>query len=464
MSAVERFDLLVVGGGKAGKTLAAEFASGGWRTAMVERVPEMIGGTCINLACIPSKTVIRSAEIVALARRAKAFGVGVAQGPIDPAAILSRKESVVRSMRASNLHRLEVSGVELVFGEARFTAARRVEVATLEGGSRVLEGKHVVISLGSRPALPAIDGLAEAAPLTSESLLEFRRLPRRLIVLGGGYVGVELGQAMARFGAQVTLVERGSQLLIAEDVEIAEGVSDALRADGISVRVDMHVERVDRLADGAVRVDVIHAGQRCSLLADELLATLGRAPNSDGVGLAEAGVDVDDHGFVRVDDRLRTSAERTYAVGDINGGPQFTHVALDDYRIVRSTLQGGDRTTRGRLIPYCIFVDPELGRVGLTERQARERGHDVRIARLPTVDVPRAMTLGETRGVYKAVVERDSDRILGAAVLGAHGGEVIGAIQLAMLGGLTAGALRDGILVHPTMIEGLNALFNSWDD
>jgi pyruvate/2-oxoglutarate dehydrogenase complex dihydrolipoamide dehydrogenase (E3) component len=461
MAAVERYELLVVGAGTAGKTLAAELAAAGRRVAVIERVPEMVGGTCINLACIPSKTVIRSAEVAELARRSGALGVDATLAVVDPAAILERKRAVVQSMRESNRHHLQASGAELIFGNARFVAPRRVEVTT--GGSlRVIEGEHAVLNLGTRPALPDIDGLAQARPLTSESLLEFRRIPQRLLVLGGGYVGIELGQAMQRLGARVTIVERGPQLLAGEDADIAVEVARLLREDGVEIHLGTRIERVARASSGDVRVEVVREGHDRTFVADDVLVALGRTPNSQGVGLDDAGVEVDDRGFVRVDERLRTSAERTYAVGDITGGPQFTHVSFDDQRVVLSDLQGGDRTTRGRLVPYCVFIDPELGRVGLTEREARAAGHDVRIARMPAAAVPRAGTLGATRGMFKAVVERGSERILGAAILGAHGGEVIAAIQMAMLGGLTAGALRDGILTHPTMAEGLNELFSSW--
>ena len=460
---VERYQLLVVAGGKGGKTLGMDMARAGWRVAMVEHMPEMIGGTCINRACIPTKTLIRSAEVAELVRRAPQFGVDAAVGTLDAAALRERKDAVVHAMREMNLEQFRASGTELVLGAARFVGRRRVAVAG-DKGTRLLEGEQVVINLASRPALPAIPGLAQAAPLTSESLLRLERIPPSLVVLGGGYVGLELAQAMRRFGSSVTVIERGPQLLSREDEDVADAVTGILREDGIDVHLGADTRRVERLADGSVRVELSADGGAADVVADELLAALGRAPGSDGVGLDAAGVELDERGFVRVDEHLRTTAPNTFAVGDITGGPQFTHVSLDDYRIVKANLDGGGRTTNERLVPYTIFLDPELGRVGLTEREARRRGHDVRIAKLPAIAVPRARTLGATRGLLKAVVERGSDRILGAAVLAANGGEVAAVIQTAMLGNLGAAVLRDAMLAHPTMAEGLNALFASWVD
>jgi pyruvate/2-oxoglutarate dehydrogenase complex dihydrolipoamide dehydrogenase (E3) component len=464
MTEPERFELLVVAGGKGGKTLAMDLAKAGRRVAMVERTPEMIGGTCINLACIPSKTLIRSAEVAALTRHAREFGVDATLGTVEAPPLLARKEAVVHAMRAMNLGQFEASGMELVMGDVRFVGPRRVEVSAPDGTTRVLEGEQAVVNLGSRPALPGIPGLADARPLTSETLLELHRIPPALIVLGGSYVGLELAQAMRRFGSRVTIVERGPQLLSREDEDVAALVADLLREDGIDVVLGADVQSVTRSANGTVQVELATADGPRRLTADDVLAALGRTPNTDGAGLDRAGVEVDAHGFVRVDEHLRTTEPGTFAVGDITGGPQFTHVSLDDYRIVRSNLAGPGRSTSGRLIPYAVFIDPELGRVGLTERDARAQGLDVRIAQLPASSVPRAKTLGATRGMFKAVVDRATDRILGAAVLAANGGEVITTIQMAMLGGLPAAALRDGLIAHPTMAEGLNQLFASWTD
>jgi pyruvate/2-oxoglutarate dehydrogenase complex dihydrolipoamide dehydrogenase (E3) component len=460
MSAPERFDVLVVAGGKGGKTLAMDLAKAGRRVAMVERVPEMIGGTCINLACIPTKTLIRSAEVAELARRAGEFGIDAHVGDVGAQAVLRRKEDVVRKMRQMNLEQFQASGMELVLGRARFVAPRRVEV-TGDGRVRVLEGDAAVINVGTRPALPPIPGLADSRPLTSETLLDLERIPRRLVVLGGGYVGLELAQAMRRLGNDVAIVERGQQLLSREDEDIATAVADVLREDGIGLELGRGIERVERVGPDEVRV-TLDDGR--DVVGDEILAALGRAPNTHDLALDAAGVATDDRGFVGADEHLRTSEPNTFVVGDDTGGPQFTHVSLDDYRIVKANLDGDTRTTGDRLIPYCVFLDPELGRIGLTEREARAGGHDVRIAKLPASAVPRAKTLNATRGLLKAVIDRQTDEILGAAIFAAHGGEVIAAIQMTMLGGLPCTALRDGVLAHPTMAEGLNQLFAGWTD
>jgi pyruvate/2-oxoglutarate dehydrogenase complex dihydrolipoamide dehydrogenase (E3) component len=457
MNDPEHFDVLVVAGGKGGKTLAMDLAKAGAQVAMVERGPEMIGGTCINRACIPTKTLIRSAEVAQLVRRAVQFGVDAQLGELAAASLLGRKQAVVDAMRAMNLEQFRASGMELVIGPARFVRPRRVLVRS-DRGQRVLQGERVVIDLGSVPAIPNIPGLAESEPLTSDTLLDLERLPARLLVLGGSYVGVELAQAMRRFGARVTVIERGPQLLSREDEDVAAAVAQILREDAIEIELEAPVTGVERRADGNVRV-TLHDGRE--LAGTEVLAALGRTPATADMGFDAAGVQLDERGFVRVDEHLRTTEPGTFAVGDVTGGPQFTHVSLDDYRIVKSNLEGPGRTTRDRLIPYCVFIDPELGRVGLTESEARRRGHDVRIFKLPASAVPRAKTLNETRGLLKAVVERGSDRILGAAILATDGGEVIATIQTAMLGGLPATALRDGIFAHPTMAEGLNQLFAS---
>jgi pyruvate/2-oxoglutarate dehydrogenase complex dihydrolipoamide dehydrogenase (E3) component len=463
MAEVERYELLVVGGGKGGKTLAMDLARAGRAVAMVEREEEMIGGTCINLACIPTKTLIRSAEVAETARRAPSFGVSATLTALDADALRGRQESVVSAMRQMTREQFVASGMDLVIGRARFVTPRRVEVSSPHG-TRLLEGERVVIDLGTRPAIPPIDGLAAAKPLTSETLLDLERIPGRLLALGGSYVGIELAQAMHRFGSHVTVIERGPQLLPREDDDMAAAVTEILVEDGIEVITQAQAERVERTADGTVRVDVSSDAGASAFEGDDVLAALGRTPNTEDVGLDAAGVELDERGFIRVDDRLQTSAEGTFAVGDVNGGPQFTHISLDDHRIVKSAFEGGDRTRSDRPIPYTVFLDPELGRIGLTERDARSKGHDVRVAKLPAAEIPRAKTLGATRGMLKAVVERESDRILGAAILAAHGGEVMAVVETAMLGGLTASRLRDGVFAHPTMAEGLNQLFASWAD
>lgn len=406
----ETYDLLVVGGGKAGKTLAMDWARAGKRVAMVER--GMIGGTCINVACIPTKALVTSARAARTLARAEQFGL-VAEAPkVDVGLLRAHKSGVVDSMAAGNHKQFLDSGMDLVLGQARFIAERTVEVALNDGGTRVLRGAETVINTGTRPLVPGIPGLADAGALTSDTLLELERLPERLTIIGGGVVGLEFAHMLAAFGSRITLVESGQRLLPREDADIAQAVTDLLTADGIEIIVGSPVTSVERGAHGQVTT-TLSSGTR--LASDDVLVAVGRAPVTAELGLESAGVKTNEAGFVVVDDRLATSAPHTWAAGDVAGSPQFTHVSLDDYRILKANLSGDNRSTRNRLIPYTIFLTPELARVGLTEEQARTAGHEVRVAKLPVAAIPRARTIRETDGIWKAVVEARTDRVLGVS-------------------------------------------------
>ncbi|PWR11901.1 mercuric reductase [Micromonospora acroterricola] len=452
----EEFDLLVVGGGKAGKTLSMDAARSGRRVAMVER--GMIGGSCINVACIPTKALVTSARAARQLRGASALGLTVEGGRVDVDLLRAHKQDVVEGMVAANRQQFLDSGLHLVIGEARFVGPRTVRVALADGGERLLRGADAVINTGTRPHLPSVPGMAEARVLTSDRLLRLDRLPPRLVVLGGGTVGVEFAQMFASFGSTVTVVEGGPHLLAREDPDVGDAVTRIFLDDGIDVRVGTTVTRVDRDADGGVRLLLDDGG---TVSGDDVLVAVGREPVTDGLGLDAAGVRLNDRGFVVVDEYLRTSAERTWAAGDVAGTPQFTHASLDDYRIIRANLAGEQRSTAGRLIPYTVFTTPELARVGLTETEARRAGYDVQVAHLPVAAIPRARTLRQTTGMWKAVVDAATDRILGVALLGAEAGEVITSVQLAMLAGMPWTTLRDAVITHPTMTEGLNLLFAS---
>ncbi|WP_330437732.1 FAD-dependent oxidoreductase [Micromonospora sp. NBC_00821] len=452
----EEFDLLVVGGGKAGKTLSMDVARSGQRVAMVER--GMIGGSCINVACIPTKALVTSARAARQLRDASALGLTVEGGRVDIDLLRAHKQDVVEGMVAANRQQFLDSGLHLVIGEAQFVGPRTVRVALADGGERLLRGSDVVINTGTRPHLPSVPGMAEAGVLTSDELLHLDRLPARLVVLGGGTVGVEFAQMFALFGSAVTLVEGGPRLLTREDPDVSDAVTRVFLDDGIDVRVGVAVARVDREADDSLRVTLDDGSV---VIGDDVLVAAGREPVTDGLGLDVAGVRLSERGFVEVDEHLRTSAERTWAAGDVAGSPQFTHVSLDDYRIIRANLAGGQRSTADRLIPYAVFTTPELARIGLTETEARRAGYDIQVAHLPVAAIPRARTLRQTQGMWKAVVDTSTDRILGAALLGAEAGEVITSVQLAMLAGMPWTALRDAIITHPTMTEGLNLLFAS---
>lgn len=457
---VATYEVLIVGGGKAGKTLAADLARAGRRVALVER--GMIGGTCINLGCIPTKAFVRSAQVAELVGRAAEFGVRVAESTSDIAAVIAFKRAVVDGMIALNWNTLHGAlGEHFVLGEARFVAPRTVEVRMADGSAaRRITGEKVFIDVGAVPAMPSLAGLSDVGPLTSQSALELDRLPSRLLVMGGGYIGVELGQAFRRLGSEVTIVQRAAHLLPAEDEDVSRAIEEIFAEDGIALSLRTDVVAVQGRSGDSVRLTVRSPEGERTIEGSDLLVAVGRTPQTRDLGLREAGVDVDAHGVIVVNDRLETTAPDTWALGDCAGSPQQTHVSLDDYRIVKANVfAGGRRSTADRLIPHTVFIEPELGRVGWSEREARTQGVDVRVATVPMSVVPRARTLGETRGLMKAVVDGRSNRILGFAMLGAHAGEVAAVVQTGMLGGLPFTALRDGVLAHPTMAEGLNYLF-----
>ncbi|MES9536649.1 FAD-dependent oxidoreductase [Actinomadura sp. NPDC000600] len=455
----EDFDLLVVGGGKAGKTLAMDRARGGARVAMVEQ--GMIGGTCINVACIPTKALVASARARRTLDRGRELGLIVDGAEADADLLRAHKSDVVDGMVALNHKQFLDSGMDLVIGRARFVAERTVDVRLGDGGRRVLRGADTVINTGTRPRVPAIPGLDAAGALTSESLLRLESIPGRLIVLGDGPIGLEFADMFAAFGSRVTVVSRHSRLLPREDAEIAAAVRDLLSGHGVTVLLEREVARVGR--DGGGEVTVVLA-DGLELAGDDVLVAVGRQPVTEELDLPRAGVAVTAAGFVDVDEHLATTAPHTWAAGDVAGSPQFTHASLDDYRILKENMAGGSRSTKDRLVPRTTFLSLDLAHVGLTEREARRLGHPVKIARLPVSAIPRARTTGETRGLWKAVVHADTDRILGATLLGPETGETITTVQTAMLAGLPFTALRDMMITHPTMGEGLTMLFAGLTD
>ena len=453
MDAVERYDILILGGGKAGKTLAMDQAKAGKRVAVVEA--GMIGGSCINIACIPTKALVRSAQVAHLTRRAVEFGVVQPDEPaIDMHRVAARTAEVVAGMVEVNAKAFAASGFELVLGWGRFIEPRVIEVAA-EGGTRRLTGERIYLNLGTRAAIPPVPGLREAVPLTHVEALKLDVLPAHLLVVGGGYIGMEMAQAFRHLGAEVTIIEHGPQLAGREDIDVASAIRDLFLADGIHLTLEARTAGVTGRSGETVAVR-LDDGR--SLTGSHILVAAGREPMTRDIGLDIAGVTLDARGFIEVDERLATSAPGIWALGEVAGSPMFTHVALDDYRVAKSGIVGGDRTTLGRLVPYSVFIEPEFARVGLSEREAGQGGIPYRLARLAMDAVPRARTLSERTGFMKALVG-DDDRILGFAMLGAQAGEVVATVQMAMLGGLPYTALRDGILAHPTLAEGLNLLF-----
>ncbi len=469
MADKEQFDLVVIGGGKGGKTLAMDLAKQGYKAALIERDPEMIGGTCINVACIPTKTLVQSAKLAAMIRRAHEYGVGAALTSLDMAALRERKRSVVGFMRGGNYKLFtSILGLDFILGEASFVGDRTVEIRLREGGTRTLTGTHVVINTGTRPATPTVPGLRDLQPLTNETILELDTLPEHLLVVGGGFEGVEFAQMFRRFGSRVTVIQRGAQLLAREDADVAEAVRQTLVREDIDVRLGATAERAERSASGGVRLHLHVAGDADGSIIEgsHALSVTGREPVTERLNLSATGLVADARGFVPVDEHLATAAPGIWAVGDVNGGPEFTHTSLDDNRIVKNQITGagGYTSTAGRIITYAVFTDPELGRVGLTEREARRQGYDVRVAWLAanTVAMPRAQTTGETEGFLKAVVDTATDRILGTAFFVAEASELNAIIHLAMRLGLPYTTLRDEMYTHPTFSEGLNGLFASW--
>jgi pyruvate/2-oxoglutarate dehydrogenase complex dihydrolipoamide dehydrogenase (E3) component len=459
MSEPERYEVLVLGSGAGGKLLAWHLARSGRRTAVVER--KWIGGSCPNVNCLPSKNEVWTAKVADLVHHAAKFGLVTGPTAIDMERVRQRKRDMVDGLVVMHLEKYRASGAELIMGAGRFIAPKTLEVRLNDGGTRVLAGERVFLNLGTHATIPPIPGLADAAPLTNIELLEIDRLPAHLVVLGGGYVGLEFAQAYRRFGSRVTVVEHGPQLLGREDQDVAEEIQRILGAEEIDVVLGADVLRVEGRSGERVRLRMRTAGGERTIAGSDFLVATGRTPNTAGIGLEIAGVELDARGYIKVNDRLETSAPDVWAIGESAGSPQFTHVSEDDFRIIRDNLVGGRRSTQGRLIPYCLFTDPPLARVGLSEREARERGIAVRVAKLPMNGVLRIWTLGETAGFMKVLVEAAGDRILGFAMIGPEAGEVMAVVQTAMLGGLPYTVFQDAILAHPTMAEGLSSLFGA---
>ena len=459
MSRPEQVDALILGSGEGGKYLAWHLARSGRRTVVVER--RWIGGSCPNINCLPSKNEIWSAKVADLVRHAERFGTSTGLVTVDMEKVRQRKRAMIDGLIAVHLRNYAASGAELVMGSGRFTAPRTIEVSLNDGGTRVLSGENVFLNLGTHATIPAIPGLAEARPLTHIEALELDRLPAHLIVLGGGYVGLELAQAHRRFGSRVTIIEAGPRFLCREDRDVADEVRRILGEEGIEILVAAETQAVDgRSGEGVVLHVRTEAGER-TIEGSDVLVAAGRTPNTAGIGLELAGVGLDERGYIKVDERLATTAPAVWALGECAGSPQFTHVSFDDFRVIRDNLAGIRRTTRGRLVPYCMFTDPPVARVGLSEAEAQRQGIAVRVARLPMNAVLRTRTLDETEGFMKALVAKDDDRVLGFVMVGAEAGEVMATMQTAMLAAQPYTLLRDAIFAHPTMAEGLTSLFTN---
>src|SRR5438105_13759314 len=457
----EEFDLLILGGGT-GSTIAAwTFAGEGKRVAVVDR--KYIGGSCPTIACLPSKNIIHSAKVVDYFRRSKEFGIAIGKAgfTIEMSGVRERKRKMVVGLNEMYMENYRNTGAEFILGTGRFVAPRTVEAVLADGSTRQLHGTNVIVSTGTRAALDAIPGLAEAQPLTHIEALELDEIPEHLLVVGGGYVGVELSQAMRRFGSKVSVIDRNERLMSKEDEDVCEALRSLLADEDIDVHLNTRIKRVSGKSGDSVSVVVEQNGIEKVLKGSHILVATGRTPNTEGIGLELVGVELTDRGFIKVNDRLQTTAPGVSAIGEVAGSPQFTHISVDDFRVVHANLAGGNRVTTGRQVPYCLFTDPELARIGLSETEAEAQGIAYRLFKLPMETNLRARTLSETRGFVKALVEADSDRILGFTAFGVGAGETLAAVQIAMIAGLPYTALRDAVLTHPTLVEGLIPLFSS---
>src|SRR6266540_25039 len=459
MSSAESYDILVIGSGEAGKYLAWTMAGEGHRTAVVER--KLIGGSCPNIACLPSKNIIHSATVRSFTMRAAEFGVELDSSVTSMKGVQARKRAMVDSLRRLHLDRYRASGAELVMGEARFVGERTVDVELADGGARRISGERVFLDLGTRATVPDVPGLVAARPMTHVELLDLDRLPEHLIVIGGGYVGLELAQAMRRFGARVTVVEQGQQLAGREDADVGTAMLELFRDEGIAVHLQTQVRSVE--GESGSEVHLVTEGPDGEGIMDgtDLLVGVGRTPNTGGTGLELAGVKLTDTGYIAVDERLATTAVGVWAMGECAGSPQFTHAAFDDFRVVHDNLNGGGSTTGDRLVPYCMYTDPELARVGCNESEASRRDIGYRLHKQPMAAVLRTRTLSEPRGFMKMLIAADIDEILGFTVFGAEASELMAAVQTAMVGRVPYTALRRALYAHPTAAEGLTFLLRN---
>jgi len=464
MTQTRYYDAIVIGAGQAGGPLSTELARAGWKTALIER--EHVGGTCINEGCTPTKTMVASARVAYLARRGADYGVQTGPVTVDMTKVRQRKRDIVDSFRNGSQRSIEsTKGVDLLMGEARFTGPKTLEVRLKSGETQQLTAGTIFLNAGDRPARPSLSGVENVSTLDSTSIMELDTVPEHLLVVGGGYVGLEFGQMFRRFGSRVTIIQRGAYLLTREDADVAGEVANILREDGIEVLLETRPVRVEQSSAGNISLTVqTPAGER-TLTGSHLLVATGRVPNTDWLNLDAAGIRVDKRGFIEVNERLETNVPGIYALGDIKGGPAFTHISYDDFRIIRTNLlEKGNASIHGRLVPYTVFIDPQLGRIGLSETDARAEGRDIKVAKMPMNYVARALEVDESRGFMKAVVDAGTGQILGAAILGIEGGEIMAMLEVAMIGKVPYTVLRDAVFAHPTLAESLNNLFTALEE
>ncbi len=464
MTSTTQYDAIVIGAGQAGGPLSTALANAGRKTAIIERVH--VGGTCINEGCTPTKTMVASARVAYLARRGADYGVHTGPITIDMTKVRQRKRDIVDSFRNGSQSRIEsTKGVDLLMGEAHFTGPKTLEVVFPGGERRQLTADAIFINAGARPSKPSLPGIEDVPTLDSTSIMELDSVPDHLLVIGGGYVGLEFGQMFRRFGSRVTVIQRGAKPLAREDTDVADEVATILREDGVEVLLETKPLRVEQSADGTIQLTVQTSTKEHTLSGSHLLLAAGRIPNTDWLNLEATGVRTNKMGFIEVNERLETNVPGIYALGDIKGGPAFTHISYDDFRIIRTNLiEHGSASISNRLVPYTVFIDPQLGRVGITESEAREQKRNIKVAKMPMNYVARALEVDESRGFMKAVVDADTNQILGCAILGIEGGEMMAMLEIAMMGNLPYTVLREAIFAHPTLAEAFNNLFGSFEE
>ena len=460
----ENFDAIIIGSGQGGNPLALALANKGWQIALIERA--YVGGSCINYGCTPTKTMIASARVAHLIHRAQDYGIDSVNGFVNFSKIVKRKNDIVQSFRGGSRKKLtSKSNLTLIEGNACFTGKKLLEIELSKGGKKTIKSEYIIIDTGTSPAKPAIPGLDRDNTLDSNSIMEIDKIPEHLLVIGGGYVGLEFGQMFHRFGSKVTIIQLEDQLLPLEEKDVAEEIVKILQQEGLQILLNAVTTNVDKSAKDNIILSVKVNGKEQTIEGSHLLVATGRVPNTSFLNPAATGITLDKRGFIPVNDYLETSVPGIFAIGDVNGGPAFTHVSYDDHKILlKNILEQGNATTSGRILPYVVYIDPQLGRIGLNEKQAKEQGYDYRVAKIPMSWVARAIETDETNGLMKAIIDYKTKQILGASILGKEGGELMTAIQIAMLGKLPYTALRDGMFAHPTLAESFNTLFGSVDE
>jgi pyruvate/2-oxoglutarate dehydrogenase complex dihydrolipoamide dehydrogenase (E3) component len=460
----KQYDAIIIGAGQAGVPLAKKLAKAGKKVALIEK--RWVGGTCVNDGCTPTKTWVASAKAAYMAANSGHLGVSIKKYKVNMAQIKKRKDEIVLHARNGSTKGLqETPNLDLIFGEAAFTGIKTIAVKLNDGGSKFLNAELVFINTGAQTLIPAIEGLDTINYLTSTSILELNKVPKHLLVLGGNYIGLEFGQMFRRFGSKVTILEKSPRLISREDEDISTEMRKILELEGIDIQTGSQAVQFKQKESGKIIATIKNAAHEKKIKCSHVLLAVGRIPQTRTLGLEKTGIQVDEKGHIKVNNKLETNVKGIYALGDVKGGPAFTHISYNDYTIVyRNLIEKTDYNTADRPIPYCMFTDPQLGRVGISETEAKNQGIDIKVAKLPMAHVARAVETGDTRGFMKAIVDAKTRKILGAAILGAEGGEIMSVLQMAMEGGITYDRIRYCVFAHPLYAESLNNLFMTLED